>query len=160
MTHGKLHYVIGDATRPQTDGPAVIVHVCNDIGGWGKGFVMALSKRWPEPERQYRHWHADREENDFALGAVQFVEVDDQLWVANLVGQRGLRRTKAGPPVRYDAIETGLEAVSENAVVLDASVHMPRIGCGLAGGDWNEIEPILERTLIDRGVDTYVYDLS
>ena len=26
--------------------------------------------------------------------------------------------------------------------MLSASVHMPRIGCGLAGGKWEEIEPI------------------
>ncbi len=159
MNHGKLTYVIGDGTQPQTEGPAVIVHVCNDVGGWGKGFVMALSRRWPEPERQYRAWYAERDQNDFALGAVQFAPVDDQLWVANLVGQHGLRRTKAGPPVRYDAIETGMDIVGDNATMLDASVHMPRIGCGLAGGDWNEIEPILHRRLIHRGVDTYVYDL-
>lgn len=159
MRHGKLNYVIGDATEPQADSGRIIVHVCNDIGGWGKGFVMALSRRWPEPERQFRHWYADRAENDFALGAVQFVEVDDKLWVANLVGQRGLRRTKAGPPVRYDAIEAGLVMVTDNAAVLDASVHMPRIGCGLAGGEWDQIEPILQRTLIDGGIDTYVYDL-
>jgi O-acetyl-ADP-ribose deacetylase (regulator of RNase III) len=159
MKQGKVNYVTGDATRPQTDGPAIIVHVCNDIGGWGKGFVMALSRRWPEPELHYRHWYADRDGIDFALGAVQLVQVENQLWVANLVGQRGLRRTKAGPPIRYDAIETGLAIVADNAAVLDASVHMPRIGCGLAGGKWEQILPILERTVIASGIDTYVYDL-
>jgi O-acetyl-ADP-ribose deacetylase (regulator of RNase III) len=159
MRPGQLEYVTGDATEPQTDEPAVIVHVCNDVGGWGKGFVLAISRRWPLPEREYRHWYADRATNDFALGAVQFVTVEDQLWVANLVGQRGMYRTKSGPPVRYDAIETGLVTVADNARVLDASVHMPRIGCGLAGGDWAEIEPILKRTLIAAGIDTVVYDL-
>jgi hypothetical protein len=36
---------------------------------------------------------------------------------------------------------------------------MPRIGCGLAGGQWSEIEPIIERTLLAAGVEVYVYDL-
>ncbi|MEV6001124.1 Appr-1-p processing protein, partial [Streptomyces griseomycini] len=27
-------------------GVKVIAHVCNDIGGWGKGFVLAVSRRW------------------------------------------------------------------------------------------------------------------
>jgi hypothetical protein len=31
-----------------------IAHVCNDRGGWGKGFVMAISQRWPQPEMEYR----------------------------------------------------------------------------------------------------------
>ena len=45
-----IRYVIGDATAPEGEGPKVIVHVCNDIGGWGRGFVVALSKRWDKPE--------------------------------------------------------------------------------------------------------------
>jgi hypothetical protein len=38
-------------------------------------------------------------------------------------------------------------------------VHMPRIGCGLAGGQWEEIEPIIETTLGAKGVAVTVYDL-
>jgi hypothetical protein len=49
-----LKYVIGDATSPQGTGNKIIVHICNDIGGWGLGFVLALSKRWKAPEIQYR----------------------------------------------------------------------------------------------------------
>jgi hypothetical protein len=41
-----------------------------------------------------------------------------------------------------------------------ASVHMPRIGCGLAGGKWEEIEPIIERTLVAKGMTVVVYDLG
>ncbi len=37
---------------------------------------------------------------------------------------------------------------------------MPRIGCGLAGGKWEEIEKIIIRTLIHRQVDVYVYDFE
>ena len=46
----EISYLVGDATAPKTPGPKMIVHVCNDIGAWGKGFVMALSRRLPEPE--------------------------------------------------------------------------------------------------------------
>ena len=50
----ELLYFEGDATSPIGDGKKIIPHVCNDIGGWGKGFVLALSKKWPEPEEYYR----------------------------------------------------------------------------------------------------------
>lgn len=46
-----LRIIAGDATVPQAKGPKLIAHVCNDRGGWGKGFVLAVSARWPEPER-------------------------------------------------------------------------------------------------------------
>jgi O-acetyl-ADP-ribose deacetylase (regulator of RNase III) len=48
---GEINYVRGDATVPSVKGVKVIAHVCNDSGGWGKGFVLALSRRWPEPEK-------------------------------------------------------------------------------------------------------------
>jgi O-acetyl-ADP-ribose deacetylase (regulator of RNase III) len=41
---------------------------------------------------------------------------------------------------------------------LGASVHMPRIGCGLAGGDWSKVEPLITRRLTDKGIAVYVYD--
>ncbi len=157
---GEIHYLEGDATSPQAKGHKVIAHVCNDIGGWGKGFVLAISKRWPEPEREYRRWHRERAGNDFGLGAVQLVEVDEYVTVANMVGQRGIKTGSNGPPVRYEAIESCLAKVAEHAAALPASVHMPRIGCGLAGGTWSKVEPLIERTLVQRGVAVYVYDFD
>jgi hypothetical protein len=38
-------------------------------------------------------------------------------------------------------------------------IHMPRIGCGLAGGTWDQIEPFLEEHLVSTGFDVRVYDL-
>lgn len=155
---GEINYVRGDATVPSVKGVKVIAHVCNDIGGWGKGFVLALSRRWPEPEKAYRAWHRDRAANDFGLGAVQLVQVERQVWVANMIGQRGIRTGSKGVPVRYDAIDTALTHLAEKAAELDASVHMPRIGCGLAGGKWSRVEPLITERLVGRGIAVSVYD--
>jgi ribA/ribD-fused uncharacterized protein len=155
-----LRYVRGDATAPQGTGPKVLVHVLSDAGGWGKGFVLAISRRWPEPEADFRRWHRARETNDFALGAARFVQVAPDLWVGNLVAQHKLRPTPAGPPIRYDALERCLDAVADHARAHAASVHMPRIGCGLAGGQWELIEPIVARALCARGVAVTVYDFA
>ncbi|MFD5785590.1 macro domain-containing protein [Streptomyces sp. NPDC127037] len=156
----EITYVRGDATAPQGKGVKVILHVCNDLGGWGKGFVLALSRRWPEPEAAYRRWHRERAHNDFGLGAVQFVPVSPFVRVANLVGQHGMRRGSKGVPVRYEAIDTGLATVADHALGLGASVHMPRIGCGLAGGTWSRIEPLIESRLTSRGLSVTVYDFD
>ena len=37
---------------------------------------------------------------------------------------------------------------------------MPRIGCGLAGGNWIEIEKIINDTLIKENINVWVYDLK
>ncbi|MEU9892021.1 macro domain-containing protein [Streptomyces phaeochromogenes] len=154
----EITYVRGDATTPLGKGVKLIAHVCNDIGGWGKGFVLALSNRWPEPEAAYRRWHRERAGNDFALGATQFVKVDRYVWVANMIGQRGTKTGSKGVPVRYEAIDTALAPLADKALELGASVHMPRIGCGLAGGKWSRVEPLIADRLIERGIKVTVYD--
>ncbi|AYL39873.1 MULTISPECIES: macro domain-containing protein [Streptomyces] len=153
-----ITYVRGDATVPSVKGVKIVAHVCNDIGGWGKGFVLAVSRRWPEPERAYRTWHRERASNDFALGALQLVRVERYVWVANMIGQRGVRTGSKGVPVRYEAIGTALGLLVGRATELNASVHMPRIGCGLAGGTWSRVEPLITERLVRRGVPVTVYD--
>lgn len=152
----KPHYVVGDATQPKWDGLKVIVHCCNDIGAWGAGFTKALSGRWSDPEEQYLQLPA------LTLGYVQFVPVEHDIVVANLIGQRGIRGHRMSdysPPIRYQAIREGLERVADYCLRRDATVHMPRMGAGLAGGEWKVIEEIVTEVLVLHGVTTTVYDL-
>ena len=152
-----IQYRKGDATAPQSENNKIIVHICNDMGGWGKGFVMAISKRWKKPENQYREWFKSKD--GFELGKVQFVQVEEDLWVANLIGQHKINKDENGnAPIRYDAIEDGLKEVASFAKESNASVHMPRIGCGLAGGKWEMIEPIILQRLSNNDVEVVVYD--
>jgi O-acetyl-ADP-ribose deacetylase (regulator of RNase III) len=155
----EIEYVKGDATNPQTTGNKIIVHICNDIGGWGKGFVLAISKRWKEPEAKYREW--SNSSVNFLLGEVQFVQVEPDIWIANLIGQHKVNKDENGnAPIRYDAVRTGLIKVGSFAKDLDASIHMPRIGCGLAGGTWDKMEPIITETLSDNNIPVRVYDFT
>jgi len=155
-----IQYLNGDATSPQVKGNKVIAHICNDLGGWGKGFVLAVSRHWQEPELDYRKWHRERADNDFGLGAVRFIQVEPYIWVANMIGQRGMKTGSKGPPIRYEAVRECLEKLADFASEKTASVHMPRIGCGLAGGRWELILPIIESTLANRDVPVYVYDFA
>ena len=154
----EIKYIKGDATNPVADGNKIIVHACNDVGGWGKGFVNAISAKWKEPEEKYREWYRSGE--NFSLGKVQFVQVDFDLWIVNMIGLRDIKYDKAGkPPVRYEAIDEALNKVAAFIKEMKASVHMPRIGCGLAGGDWNKMETIVRKNLSDKGINVIVYDL-
>jgi O-acetyl-ADP-ribose deacetylase (regulator of RNase III) len=154
----KINYVRGDATYPQGNGNKIIVHICNDIGAWGKGFVLSISKRWKGPEHSYKAWH--RSQTNFTLGQVQFVQVEADTYVVNLIGQRNIRKDKNGvPPIQYDAVRTGLQQVAEFANNHNATIHMPRIGCGLAGGKWEIISSIIEDKFCVQGISVTVYDL-
>lgn len=145
-------YKVGDATQPCSDGIKLIVHCCNTLGAWGAGFTAALSKRWLQPEKHYRAWM----KHD--LGNVQIVQVENETYVANLIGQEGLAGHDALPPIRYEALGKGFESIANWAMEHNASVHMPRIGCGLAGGDWARVEPLLDEHFVARNISVTVYD--
>lgn len=147
----RINYVKGDATAPIGPGPKVIAHICNDIGKWGRGFVLAVSRRWSQPEQAYR------QNKSRVLGTVEFVSCEPGLVVANMVAQHGIMRAGSSPPIRYDALETALSLVSAYATETGSTVHMPRIGAGLAGGSWDKIESIIEKSIPN--VQVTVYDL-
>lgn len=153
-----INYIKGDATSPQGHGNKLIVHICNDIGAWGKGFVLAISKKWIEPECQYREWF--KSQKDFGLGKVQFVQVESNVFIANMIGQNKIKRANRQAPIRHEAVEQCLMKVADFAINNQTSIHMPRIGCGLAGGNWNEIELIINRILIDKNIKVTVYDFG
>ena len=154
-------YIKGDATQPTGADNRIITHCCNDQGYWNAGFVKAISRRWPEPERAYRRWANGLETLPFALGSVQFVRVAPRLCVANIIGQSGIRnRSSYPPPIRYQAIRKGLQRVRELALTHNASIHMPRMGAGLAGGKWELIAEIIESELCAHQLQVTVYDLN
>lgn len=153
-------YLKGDATEPAAEGNKIICHVCNDIGKWGAGFVMALSKKWYQPEMAYRKLFRTQAINEhLELGQTKLIQVKPQIYVANMIAQYGLDFIDGRPPIRYEALQQCLHDVAVAATLLDASVHMPKIGSGIAGGDWNVIEQIVLYTLELKGIPVFVYTL-
>lgn len=150
-----ITYLKGDATRPQGTELKIIAHVCNDSGGWGRGFVKAISKRWSKPEEVYRRWHRVGNET-FKLGAIHNVHVARDIWVCNMIAQKGYRSANNPVPLQYDALKECLIELNSLIKDISCSVHMPRIGCGLAGGKWDRVEEIINSCL---EVPVFVYDL-
>lgn len=152
-----IQYVLGNALSPLGEGDKAVIHCCNNIGAWGAGFTKALSDRWSGPENAYRNLHKSK---GLSLGAVQIVQVEESLYVCNLIGQEGIRGLSDIPPIRYEAIRLGFNRIAKKWEGLPVSLHMPRIGAGLAGGDWALIEPLIEACFIRKGFEVTVYDLK
>lgn len=160
-----IKYIKGDATAPIGDGVKIIVHVCNNIGAWGAGFVLALSKKWSEPERRYKQMNKvfngiDLDTIPYVLGDYEIVRVDVDISVANIIGQEGVGvKPNQPPPIRYYAVHHALKDIATHAKLLNGSIHMPRIGCGLAGGDWTIMEAVIKSAVPD-DVPVIVYDFE
>jgi hypothetical protein len=132
----------------------LLPHVANDINGWGRGYVLALRGKYPASEKQYHEWFRTGKPQ---LGQTQFVQATSDVCVANMIAQRDVRWQGKIPPIRYDALTSCLKTVYEKAAKENLTVHMPRIGCVLAGGEWPVIEKIIKEAMT---VETYVYTLE
>ena len=173
-----IKYVKGDATRPNFEaGKKVIIpHVCNDVGRWGAGFVMAISNRCLKPEREYRQWAKDGVDTDyspFKLGQIQlvnFMGLDSSMFVCNMIAQRDVGHfhfTKGDkkadmPPIRYSSLaECMYRIVVAIGNETNIEIHAPWFGCGLAGADKAKIEQMIESIWCDfGGLDVTMYDFE
>jgi len=179
----KPKYVVGNLFElmPTTE-PVVVPHICNDLGGWGSGFVVPLGKKYPDAEKAYREWHRVRFDpclslslpNMFRLGNIQVIpcmpkETESRealLWVANMIAQHGTvtrPMTDDGrPPVRYGAVASCLRKVAQFIEETDLlfEIHAPKFGAGLAGGNWDFIEELIREEWLDKGIPVTIYSLE
>lgn len=157
-----ITHLRGDATRPILQpGKNVILHCVNNIGKWGRGFVVALGRRYPAARREYlsltqKHPHAE------LLGWIQLVPVGGprhELYVCNLFGQDGIASRSNTEPIHYEALAEGLGLLQRRMMELGGTwtIHMPRMGTGLAGGRWDLIEALITEQI---AVPVYVYTLE
>lgn len=152
--HLRIEY--GDATAPRGEPPWVIAHIANDRArAWHGGFAAALRRAFPEAQRSFIEAVTTRRQR---LGDMVLSDLGEGRYVATLVAQSGYGPSKR-PRIRYEYLRATLEAVAPIALQLQASVHMPRIGTGQAGGRWAVIRDLIDEELVARGVSVTVYDV-
>ena len=157
-----INYITGDATYPEKvcpNGIKIIVHIVNDIGKWGAGFVLALSRRWSNLKNDYQtHYRA------YSLGDIYVSKTSDKnIYVVDLFSQHGIRTAFNPTVIRYDAVEQGLKKLRyrlEKTSLKDVSIHMPKIGSGLAGGNWQIIKNIINKVFDGSNIPIYVYNFK
>jgi Zn-dependent peptidase ImmA (M78 family)/O-acetyl-ADP-ribose deacetylase (regulator of RNase III) len=154
----QLTFVPGDASEPFGAGPKLLLQVVNDQAQiWGGGFAKQIRKKWPKAQADFRQWASTRD--NLKLGHIHPAKIRPDLTLISLVAQHGFGKPLSGPRLKYSALFSALEKVGDFAKPHSASVHMPRIGTGEAGGSWNLVEGIIRETLVSRGIKVTIYDL-
>ena len=175
MTKGILRTVEGDATEPQKSSPneiAVIPHCCNDENIWGGGFVIALSKKWEEPEKTYRAFvegrppYPSRKDGDSILGKTCYAKIDNHLVIANMIGQTGTISTDNPIPIKYKSLSNCMEQVVGYIRMIQAQtsspvvIHAPKFGSLRAGGNWDFILELIREIWLENGIDVVIYEFK
>jgi O-acetyl-ADP-ribose deacetylase (regulator of RNase III) len=122
-----------------------IVHGCNSLGVMGSGVALAIRNMYPGAYETYR---ATFDDEGLEMGwAYPYCPTTDLvIWNAitqEFCGSDGRRY------VSYDAVANAFEEINETVNEFDLipkEIHIPLIGAGLGGGNWEIIREIIEQT--------------
>ena len=158
-----------DIVRLDQMGSSIVIpHVCNNIDSFGAGFADAVATKYPEVKANYHLLGQSFLRNN--LGHVQFIEVANnkkyghKLIIANMIAQNGVKRKNNIRPLNYIALAKAMLSVSLYIKGTIASnkdyeskwtIHCPKFGSGLAGGNWSFISEMI--TDAWRDIPVYVY---
>jgi O-acetyl-ADP-ribose deacetylase (regulator of RNase III) len=110
----------------------------------GSGIAPQIKAKFPEA---YEVDCATTKGDVHKLGTITHTVKQTTPTVVNLYSQFGYGGRKMGKPdLNYDALRAGLKVVKQK--FSGKTIGMPKIGAGLAGGDWDKIEKIIQEELI------------
>lgn len=162
LTKMKVTYKQGDifADLDAIDGHNTLIHICNNKGGWGKGFVLALSKFNKLPEKVFKDSFKD--DINCSLGCIQNIEISKKLMVVNMIAQNGYKSNTNPIPLDYGALDMCLESISDQIIKckIFTTIIAPKIGTGLAGGNWTLIESLLTKHFTEKGIPVTIYEID
>lgn len=134
----------GDLLQLALDGDVdVIVHGCNCQCQMGKGIALSVKRLFPEA---FAADQATAKGDAGKLGTISVAEIHRDgrtFFVVN--GYTQFHWRGDGDKADYEAIAGVMRAVK--ARFPGKRIGYPKIGAGLAGGDWTRIVPIIEAEL-------------
>jgi O-acetyl-ADP-ribose deacetylase (regulator of RNase III) len=148
----------GDALEPRGTGARIIAQIVNDkTPNWGAGFARAVRTKYPAVQEAFREWSLVSP-NNLTLGNTHVSQVTDDLYIVTMIAPHGYGDS-AKPRIRYAALRDCLRQLNKIAVDKAATVHMPRIGTGYAGGNWPFISELIDEMLVRNGIAVTIYTL-
>lgn len=154
----QISYLFGDARKPRGTGKRIIAHIVNDAtANWGRGFALEVAKEWGFVQEDFRQW-TTLDSSNLSLSNIHRTRIDEDVSIVHMVAQQGYGPSR-NPRIRYGALRDALDQLREFATEQGASVHMPKIGTGQAGGHWELIRELIDERLVRHGVPVSIYTL-
>lgn len=132
-----------------------IVHGCNCFCTMGKGIAKTIKLKFPEAfEEDCKTVVGDRKK----LGTYTKADVSNKLnkpetYIINAYTQYDYRKTYGGSDINvdYDAIKNVFSSLNKDFA--GKKIGIPKIGAGLAGGDWDKIAEIINSVTPDVDIE-------
>jgi|688.fasta_scaffold573284_2 O-acetyl-ADP-ribose deacetylase (regulator of RNase III) len=132
----------------------IIAHQTNCMGVMGGGLAKQIRDKYPNVYKEYKSFCNKAQ---LLFGNVQLITCSDGKTIANLFGQYGYGNDKQYTD--YKALEESLENMLFLIRPFKKSIALPyKLGCGLAGGDWNIVYKIIEKVFEDYDVTIYNFE--
>lgn len=149
----KIIYKQGDLLECSEN---IIVHGCNAQGVMGSGVAAQIRKKYPNAARTY---FSMRNNGYMQLGAWSRSEEECGKTIINAITQEFYGRNPHIVYANYGAIAHVFMNINKWCKMWGfKSIAMPKIGAGLANGDWNIIEKIIEEECTDVQPVVYVFE--
>jgi O-acetyl-ADP-ribose deacetylase (regulator of RNase III) len=132
----KIEYVKGDLLASRE---SVIAHGCNAQGVMGSGIAKSIRDMYPTAYSDYRAVY-EAQGNKLHLGQIVTTRTLERT-ILNIISQEYYGRNPNVVYVSYDAIKKAILRINEMGYV---RVAFPKIGAGLANGNWETISEIIE----------------
>lgn len=149
----------GDIMSPNRTGHEVLVcHQVNCMGVMGAGLAKQLRDLFPQMYRSYKALCNMASDKRTLLGQIDTCPVNYNGYDYTIVSIFGQEHYgKGGCFTDYDALRKAFQTIRGMASPLPARVstrvRIPyRLGCGLAGGDWNVVISIIQEELLDHDI--------
>jgi len=139
----------GDLIKQAKEGRFdLIVHGCNCFCDMGAGIARGIKSQFPEAFEADQTTQKGSKEK---LGTCSFAKIEREginLIVVNAYTQFDYRGR--GEKVDYGAVRSCMKWIREN--FRGERIGIPKIGAGLAGGDWQRISQIVDEELAEEDV--------
>lgn len=159
----ELEYRVGDLLVASHKGEVnVIGHGCNCFNTMGSGIAPQIKKAYPSA---YVVDCATEKGDPSKLGTFTRAE-EDGVFIYNIYSQFGYwGRNHNARDLDYDALRSALAHVRVDIKFLTypdggAVIGLPKIGAGLAGGDWEVIEKIIIEELSSYNLKVVIFTLE
>lgn len=138
-----IKYVDGDLLKLAEEGHFdVIAHGCNCFCTMGAGIAPQIKAKYPDA---YTADCATVSGDINKLGTISYAEMPN-ITVVNIYSQYDTKGRRQGKiDLDYNALRSGIKLMKER--YSGKRFGLPLIGAGLAGGDWNIIEKIIEEEM-------------